>query len=74
MDRNGGPAAARNAGLAVARGEWIAVLDADDMYTPSRLKRLIELAETNRADVVADNLLITTTDRCAAPYLLLPGG
>lgn len=72
IERNGGPAAARNAGLAAAVGEWIALLDADDMYMSSRLARLLELAEANRADIVADNLLITTLEGLATPYLLLP--
>jgi O-antigen/teichoic acid export membrane protein/glycosyltransferase involved in cell wall biosynthesis len=54
-ETNGGPAAARNMGLAVARGEWIALLDADDMMAPIRLERL--LARAKDADVlIADNL------------------
>lgn len=52
---NGGPAAARNMGLSLACGEWIALLDADDMMMPNRLERL--LARANETDVlVADNI------------------
>ena len=36
--RNGGIAAATNAGLAVARGTWITLLDHDDVIAPSALK------------------------------------
>jgi succinoglycan biosynthesis protein ExoO len=54
---NRGPAAARNAGGAAARGAWIAVLDADDAFLPGRLAALTTIARTHDADVVADNFL-----------------
>lgn len=59
---NGGAAAARNIALAAARGDWLALLDADDSFTPERLARLVSLGEAERADVVADNLCLASAD------------
>jgi len=72
-DRNGGPAAARNRALAVARGEWIAIMDSDDLMHPERLARLVEAARRDRADMVADNLVEFDSDGSRPPRLLLAG-
>jgi glycosyltransferase involved in cell wall biosynthesis len=37
FERNSGPAAARNKGIAAACGEWLAFLDADDTWLPNKL-------------------------------------
>lgn len=56
LERRGGPAVARNAAIERARGRWLALLDADDLFLPERLERLVGLAEEARADLLADNL------------------
>lgn len=38
---NSGPAAARNLGLSAALGEFVAFLDADDLWHPEKLKRQV---------------------------------
>jgi glycosyltransferase involved in cell wall biosynthesis len=48
---NGGPASARNLGASEAIGEWIAFLDADDIWLPAKLERQIALASPD-TDVV----------------------
>jgi succinoglycan biosynthesis protein ExoO len=71
---NGGPGAARNRCLDIARGEWIAVMDSDDLMHPDRLRRLIVAAEADGADIVADDLLIFDDDRRVVPTTCVRGG
>ncbi len=45
---NGGPAAARNRGIAATSAEWIALLDADDISFPTRIERQREWLDGDR--------------------------
>jgi succinoglycan biosynthesis protein ExoO len=67
--RNRGPAAARNRALENARGRWIAVFDSDDLMLPQRLELLLQRARTDRAAIVADNLLLFSATSRPRPFL-----
>jgi hypothetical protein len=45
--QNKGPSAARNAGMQVAQGDLICFLDADDLWTPEKIKVQCEFMEQN---------------------------
>jgi len=62
LARNSGPAAARNAAIAHATGDWLAVLDADDRFQPGRLQTLVMAADHDGADLIVDDLLLVDAD------------
>ena len=50
---NAGPGAARNAGIAAAKGDWFLFVDSDDRLAPNALTRLREVLATEDADVIS---------------------
>ena len=50
---NAGLAASRNRGITLSKGEYIAFLDADDLWTPDKLEAQLDLLQANSEAAVA---------------------
>jgi len=64
-EASGGPAVPRNVGLALSRGEFLALLDQDDQWLPRKLEKQLPLFEDETIGVVYSDAL--TSD--GASYL-----
>jgi len=52
LEKNFGAQKARNEGIKLVKGNWIAFLDSDDEWVPSKLEKQIEYALKNNFEVV----------------------
>ncbi len=64
---NQGLSAARNAGIARAKGQWIAFVDGDDWLAPNALLTWLRQAEQQQLDLLVGNGFSFTTDPCLPP-------
>ena len=64
--KNGGVSSARNAGLNVAKGDYIAFVDSDDYIEPNMYEKMLAVAEKYNCDVVMCDCVKEYPDYCTA--------
>ena len=69
--QNNGAGAARNRAIRVAKGDWLALLDADDWFAPERLEKLLQIQHIRPdVDMIADDVYYIK-EHAASPWSTL---
>ena len=67
IKQNGGLANARNAGLAVCKSEFVAILDGDDLWEPTKIERQVNVIKESGCDFVYSGFIRFTYNANEAP-------
>lgn len=59
---NGGVSVARNKGIELAQGKYIAFIDSDDMVMPDYIEQLLNIIDTRDEDIITFNWLDINTN------------
>lgn len=70
--KNGGAAAAKNAGLRMASGTWLSFVDSDDYLEPGAYSHMLKLLKAHQADAVQCSFRDVYRNR-TEPHLQQPG-
>ena len=72
--QNMGVARTRNRGFDLAKGQWVALLDSDDIWHSDKLEKQLELAEKTNADIVycSYGIVDINGEKAREPYITLP--
>lgn len=73
LSANSGACVARNKGVQIANGEFVAFLDSDDAFLPDKIKRQVEFIREQNADLCATDYIRYRKDGSEEFVLTKPG-
>ena len=56
--KNKGPSSARNKGIELAKGKYVAFIDSDDIYLKNKIERQVEFLEKSSFDIVFNDVIM----------------